>query len=34
MLYRLRQTDGDNYLFGNWIRRDGATDRSIRPTYR
>ena len=26
MLYRLRQTDGDNYCFGNWISRDGKTE--------
>jgi predicted secreted hydrolase len=26
MLYRLRQTDGDNYAFGNWISRDGKTE--------
>jgi len=25
MLYRMRQTDGDNYMFGNWISADGAT---------
>jgi predicted secreted hydrolase len=25
MLYRMRQTDGDNYMFGNWISRDGTT---------
>src|SRR5450631_884490 len=25
MLYRMRQTDGDNYVFGNWILPDGAT---------
>jgi predicted secreted hydrolase len=26
MLYRLRQTDGGNYGFGNWISRDGKTE--------
>jgi predicted secreted hydrolase len=26
MLYRLRQTDGDNYGFGNWISRDGKNE--------
>jgi predicted secreted hydrolase len=26
MLYRLRQTDGDNYAFGNWISHDGKTE--------
>ena len=25
MLYRMRQTDGDNYMFGNWISPDGTT---------
>ena len=25
MLFRLRQTDGDNYCSGNWISRDGRT---------
>ena len=25
MLYRLRQTDGHHYLFGNWISPDGET---------
>jgi predicted secreted hydrolase len=25
MLYRMRQTDGDNYVFGNWILPDGTT---------
>jgi len=25
MLYRMRQTDGDNYVFGNWIAPDGST---------
>jgi predicted secreted hydrolase len=25
MLYRMRQTDGDNYVFGNWISPDGTT---------
>ena len=25
MLYRMRQTDGNNYAFGNWISPDGTT---------
>jgi len=25
MLYRMRQTDGDNFVFGNWISPNGAT---------
>jgi predicted secreted hydrolase len=25
MLYRMRQTDGDNYMFGNWISPNGTT---------
>ena len=25
MLYRMRQTDGDNYVLGNWISPDGTT---------
>lgn len=27
MLYRMRQTDGNNYVSGNWILPDGATRR-------
>jgi predicted secreted hydrolase len=30
MLYRLRQTDGDDYASGNWISPDGRSE-SIRP---
>jgi predicted secreted hydrolase len=26
MLFRLRQTDGNNYCSGNWISRDGKTE--------
>jgi predicted secreted hydrolase len=26
MLYRLRQTDGNNHAFGNWILRDGKNE--------
>src|SRR5580693_4339219 len=26
MLFRLRQTDGNNYCSGNWISRDGQTE--------
>jgi len=25
MLYRMRQSDGDNFVFGNWISPDGTT---------
>jgi predicted secreted hydrolase len=38
MLYRLRQNDGHNRLFGNWIEPDGrsieiaSTDNQITPT--
>ena len=32
MLYRLRQNDGRDYLFGNWIERTAAPPRSHPPT--
>jgi predicted secreted hydrolase len=31
MLYRMRQTDGNNYVSGNWILPDGTTRRLLPP---